>query len=83
MKLMAKKVVITPIEPEVISRAILNLEKAKGQIVKKLSSSTTAAQGHISLLTSVVNDIENLENLLPKPIKVPATKKTVKIEDKE
>jgi hypothetical protein len=46
----------------------------KANVLKKCAVSTTAAQGHIGLLTSLTSDLAVIETLLKEAAPVPAIK---------
>lgn len=83
MKKMTRTIDIVEISEQALLKSKTNLTKVRANVVKKVATSTTAAQGHLGLLTSIANDIEVVESLLAKfnsddSVPVPIVKKAAK-----
>jgi hypothetical protein len=79
---MTRKIDIVSVDLKSLNKAKLNLLKVKANVVKKLSVSTTTAQGHLGLISSLRSDLDEIDSMIeaatPKeetPAKVPATPK--------
>ena len=56
-----------------LDRARKNLVLVRERLVMKLGSSTTGAQNHLGLLTSVESDLRELDTLYPVEVKTKST----------